>query len=147
MEKPWKVIAAFVGIFVAGLLVGGLVTLRVVKARTTSRMASTEQYGPFLMKRLVSRLDLTPAQQTKIQPMVDQAAEELHQVRRKAWSDSQAILERIDKEISAELTPAQQATFEKLQAEQRERIRRFRENRRNNSEHPGDRPPPPPPPK
>ncbi len=146
MDKPWKVVTAFVGVFVAGLLVGGLVTLRVVKAQAPQRMAATDQYGPFLMKRLVNRLELTPEQQTKIKPLVDRAAGELHQVRRKAWTDSQAILERIDKEITAELTPAQRATFEKLQNEQRERIRRFREGRRNNADRPGEGAPPPPPP-
>lgn len=146
MDKPWKVVTAFVGVFVAGLLVGGLVTLRVVKAQAPQRMAAADQYGPFLMKRLVNRLELTPEQQTKIKPLVDRAAGELHQVRRKAWTESQAILERIDKEITAELTPAQRATFEKLQNEQRERIRRFREGRRNNTDRPGEGAPPPPPP-
>ena len=150
MDKPWKVIVAFVGIFVAGVLVGGLVPLRAVKVQAT-RTASPDQYGPFLMKRLVNRLDLTPEQQEKIKPLIDRAAEELHQTRRKAWSESQAVIERVDKEITAELTPAQRAKFERLQNEQRETIRRFRDLRRNNGDRPGDRPgdgarPPPPPP-
>lgn len=33
MEKPWKVIAAFVGVFIAGSIFGGLLALRVSKVR------------------------------------------------------------------------------------------------------------------
>lgn len=33
MEKPWKVIAAFIGVFIAGSIFGGLLALRVSKVR------------------------------------------------------------------------------------------------------------------
>ena len=48
MDKPWKVILAFTGIFVAGILVGGLVTLRWGK-NVSQRQPMGEQFGPQLM--------------------------------------------------------------------------------------------------
>lgn len=40
MDKPWKVISAFVGVFVAGAVFGGLFTLRASSKRTAAEQAS-----------------------------------------------------------------------------------------------------------
>ena len=148
MDKTWKVIVAFVGIFAAGLVVGGLVTLRVVKSLDPARLGSPEQFGPQMLKRFADKLELTPDQEEKIKPLISRAAEELHQMRRTSWVNSQAVIDRLDSDISAELTPAQKTKFEQLRAEQRERIRRFTEERNRrmkDNRRLGDRPPPPPP--
>jgi len=147
MDKTWKVILAFIGIFVAGLVVGGLVTLRVVKALTPPRLASPEQFGPQLMKRFTDDLALTPAQQEQIKPLIARAAEELHQMRRTTMQNSQAIIDRTESDIAAVLTPEQRAKFEQMRAEQRDRIRRFFEerNRRQKDQRRPAAPPAPPP--
>jgi Spy/CpxP family protein refolding chaperone len=41
MEKPWKVIAAFVGVFIAGAVFGGLLSLRVSKQRQMELQQAT----------------------------------------------------------------------------------------------------------
>jgi len=128
MDKPWKVILAFTGIFLAGILVGGLVTLRWGK-NFGSRLPMGEQYGPQLMKRLVNQLDLTPEQQAKVKPIVDQATDELRQLRRSAQRTTTAVIERMQGEISAVLTPEQKAKFDAQIAQQRERMKRFMEER------------------
>lgn len=47
MERPWKVITAFVGVFVAGSVFGGLLTLRVVRQREVqTRMVQFVAPGP-----------------------------------------------------------------------------------------------------
>lgn len=148
MDKTWKVILAFAGIFVAGLLVGGLVTLRVVKSLAPPRLGSPEQFSPLLMKRISSKLELTPEQQEKIRPLIARAADELHQMRRTVWTNSQAVMERVDGEIAAVLTPPQKLKFDQMREEQRERVRRFTEerNRRLRDSHrSGEHPPPPAP--
>lgn len=145
MNKPWKVILAFTGIFLAGFLVGGLVTLRMGK-NFTQRLPMSDQFGPQLMKRLVSQLELTPEQQEKMKPIVDQAAEELRDQRRSTQRSSAAVLVRMQGDISALLTPAQKTKFDELTAQQRDRFKRFMDERgrRQKGRPPGmdDRPPP-----
>ena len=128
MDKPWKVILAFTGIFVAGILVGGLVTLRWGK-NVSQRQPMGEQFGPQLMERLVTQLDLTPEQQAKVKPIVDAAPEELKQVRRTTQRTSAAVLVRMQGDIGTVLTPEQKTKFDTQVGQARERIRHFMEER------------------
>ena len=139
MNKPWKVILAFTGIFLAGVLVGGLVTMRLGR-HIAQRLPMSEGFGPQLMGRLVTQLDLTPEQQDKIKPIVDQAAEELHELRRTTQHSSAAVLVRMQGDISALLPPAQKAKFDELSTQQRDRFKHFMDER---SRRLRDRPPPP----
>ena len=132
MDKPWKVILAFTGIFLAGILVGSLVTLRWGKG-VAQRQPMGDQFGPLMEQRLATQLDLTAEQQVKIKPIVDQAAEELHQLRRTTQQTSAAVLVRMHGEIAALLTPAQKIKLDEVVAKQRERwerLKRFGEERR-----------------
>ena len=94
MDKPWKVILAFTGIFLAGILVGGLSSLRWGR-NFVQRQPMGEQYGPQLMQRLVTELNLTPEQQAKINPIVTAASDELRDLRRSTQRTSAAVLVRM----------------------------------------------------
>jgi len=128
MDKPWKVILAFTGIFLAGVLVGGLVTLRVVR-NVAHRLPMSDQFGPQLMRRLVTQLELSPDQEAKLKPIVDQAAEELRQLRHTTQRTTESVIVRMQGDISALLTPAQKTKLDALVDQQRERLKRFREER------------------
>lgn len=146
MDKTWKVLLAFLGIFVAGLVVGGLGTLRALRHFRPPALGSPEQFGPQLLRRYAARLDLTPAQQEKIQPLVATAAEELRQLRRTTLLGSRAIIDRLQGEIAAQLTPEQKVRFDRLLVEQRERMKGFageRGRRPRDSRPPAVLPPPP----
>lgn len=143
MDKPWKVILAFTGIFVAGVLVGGLVTLRWGK-NFVQRQPMGEQYGPQLMKRLVTELELTPEQEAKLNPIVTAASEELRELRRSTQRTSAAVLTRMQGEIAAVLTPAQKVKFDELASKQRERFRHFMEERSRRMKDREERGTPPP---
>lgn len=144
MDKTWKVVLAFIGIFAAGAIAGGLVTLRMLNNFGPPRFGSPEQFGPQLMKRFTSKLELTAEQQGKIRPLITQAGEELHQMRRTTWTNSQAVVERVEGEINSLLTPEQKVKFEEIRAEQKERIKRFTEERarrlRESHRQPGEEP-------
>jgi Spy/CpxP family protein refolding chaperone len=142
MDKPWKVFLAFTGIFVAGILVGGLVTLRWGK-NFTQRLPGGEQFGPQLMERLVKQLDLTPDQQAKVKPIVDSATEELRQLRHTTQRTTASVLVRMQGDIAAVLTPDQKAKFDAQVSQARERIRHFMEERARRMKERG--PPPAPP--
>jgi len=149
MDKTWKVVLAFVGIFAAGLVVGGMATLRILKQFAPARTSSAEQFEPQLMKRFVGKLDLTKEQEAKIKPIIARAAEELHQIRKTTWTTSQAVMDRASAEVGAVLTPEQKVKFEQIRAEQRERVKRAfgeRLRRAKDERRPGEAPPQPPPP-
>ena len=144
MDKPWKVILAFTGIFVAGILVGGMLVLGWGK-NTAQRSPMGEQFGPQLMQRLVTQLDLTPEQQTKVKPIVDQATEELRQLRHSTQRTTAGVLVRLQGDISAVLNPEQKTKFDAQVGQARERIRHFMEERARRMKERGERDQPPPP--
>ncbi len=128
MDKPWKVILAFTGIFLAGVLVGGSVALRVGR-NILHRAPMGDEYGPRMMKQLTSELDLTADQQAKVEPIVTSASEELRALRRSTQRMSAAVLVRMQGEIAAQLTPEQKTKFDAMVAKQKERVKRFMEER------------------
>lgn len=109
MDKPWKVIFAFVAVFIAGAVFGGLFTLRASGLRlgelrpkersvTPGAAATAKPPGvapkagpaaqaakagimPALMRQFTQRLKLTPVQRDKIRPIVGRASDDLQRLR------------------------------------------------------------------
>lgn len=127
MDKPWKVVLAFTGIFLAGILVGSLVTLRWGVNRS-HRGPGGDQMGRELMQRLIDKLELTADQQEKIRPIVDRTADELRELRRTTMRTSAAALARMHGEVAPLLTPAQQTKLNEMEAKQKERWERLKRN-------------------
>jgi Spy/CpxP family protein refolding chaperone len=141
-DKPWKLVLLLVGIFVAGAITGGFVSLEVAHSMLRKRMAP-ETWGPARLKLLGKRLDLTQEQVARLEPIIKRDVEELRELREKGFTDAHAILERMERDIAALLTPEQKGKFEKLNAELRERNRRMMEQRRNERGEKGERRPRP----
>ncbi len=148
MNKPWKVIIVLLGIFAAGGVTGGFVTLRVCKNKILNRPVP-EEWAPKHLKRLVDRLALTPEQQEQIRPIVRRNMEQLNRVRNQSMAETQTVVEGMQRDISAQLTPEQRTKFEQMNRELREareaREKAEREKRMNLDRTLGDRPPPKPP--
>jgi len=153
MNKPWKVIAVLLGIFVAGGVTGGFVTLRILKNRVLNRPVP-EEWAPRHLKRLVDRLALTPEQQEQIRPIVRHNMEQLNRLRSQSLAETQMRIESMQRDIAQKLTPAQRATFEQMNRELREarearekaeRAKRAKGGRPPGERPPGDEPPPRPP--
>jgi Spy/CpxP family protein refolding chaperone len=104
MNKPWKVIIVLLGIFAAGGVTGGFVTLRVLKNKIMNRPVP-EEWAPKHLKRLVDRLALTPEQQEQIRPIVRRNMEQLNRVRNQSMAETQTVVEGMQRDISAQLTP------------------------------------------
>src|SRR3954469_14360137 len=104
MGSPWKVILAFVGVFVAGAVFGGFFTARSAGRRWAEREARlanqpanpvatqppaahnrppnnpTRAFGqitPVMLQRLATQLKLTDDQKDKIKPIVTRAEEDM----------------------------------------------------------------------
>ena len=128
MDKTWRVLLAFVGIFLAGTVCGGLVAIRAVKAplgEPHRPPPKPEEFGPQLLKRFADKLDLTREQREAIKPIVGRAAEDLRHQRREVLLSSKTIIERMQDEMSAVMTPDQRVKFTALIDQQRAKVRKY----------------------
>jgi len=60
-------------------------------------------------------LNLTPDQQTKVQPLIDQARPQIIAIHKDAMQKTQAIVDKTMSQIRPMLTPDQQKKFDDLQ--------------------------------
>jgi Spy/CpxP family protein refolding chaperone len=133
MDKSWRVIFAFIGIFIAGAVSGLLLAPRVFK-NVAERGGQggpgrppimAQQLGPQLFRRLTERLNLTAEQREKIKPIELRTTEELRRLQRESRHETELALERMQDEVSAILTPDQRTQFEEQIARSREKIKKF----------------------
>jgi hypothetical protein len=143
MDKPWKIILLLAGIFVTGATTGGLVAVRVCKEQLDKpkQPPPVEQWTVERLKRLKERLKLSPEQVEKVKPVMKRDMEELSQLRGDFFTKSRTIVDRMEKDIAAHLTPEQLQEFEKVKQESAERWRRMQERERGDKKHDGPRRP------
>lgn len=108
------------GIFVAGAISGGLVVARSMHSVAHTRAA--EQFIHQQFREVADQLDLTPAERERIRPIIQGAARQMQERRREVLT----ILEHMDEEIRAQLTPAQQTQYDVIRAQQRDLERQNR---------------------
>ena len=145
MSQPWKIIIVLLGIFVAGGVTGGLVTLRVMKDKLANRPVP-EEWAPRHVKRLADRLGLTPEQQEQIRPVVRRNMEQLARVRNTYAAETQTVVEIMQREIAEKLTPEQRAKFTQINRDlrdAREAHDKAERAKRSKSVHPPREQPPP----
>jgi Spy/CpxP family protein refolding chaperone len=143
MNQPWKVIVVLLGIFVAGGVTGGFVTLRMVRERISNR-PMPEEWAPRHLKRLVDRLALTPEQQEQIRPIVRHNMEQLNRLRNQSLAETQMRIESMQRDIAQKLTPEQRVAFERMNRELREARETRERNERAKRPRPDRRPDAPP---
>ena len=68
-----------------------------------------------VLEHMTKNLDLTPEQQAKIQPILDQAKPQIIAARKEAMEKAKAIRDNVRAQIRPILTPAQQQKFDALQ--------------------------------
>lgn len=125
MDKAWKVIAAFVGVFIFGSIFGGLLALRLDQKPAPKKAAQAAGQGPMpgILRNFAEKLDLTPEQREKIRPKVERAEEDIRRVRQNGLRDTGIILKRLQEDFADELTPEQRKKLEKMEERQREVLR------------------------
>jgi Spy/CpxP family protein refolding chaperone len=142
MEKPWKVVFAFICVFMAGAVFGGFFTLRDTKrgevvTTVTPPPVQTPgaaqrppappvpvgvQIQPAIMRQFTQRLRLTVEQREKIKPVVAHATEELQRLRRENLQDTTRVMETMYADVAASLTPEQRAELEDMKRKMQERV-------------------------
>lgn len=154
MNKPWKVILAFTGVFLAGAILGGVITLRMAREFGSKRVMM-DHFAPMIMKRYAEKLDLSEEQAAKVKAIVQKTEEHLRQLRTQGFRDVVDVAEKMNAEVANLLTPEQRVRLDELKQEMRERWKQERTRRNMRPDRPfGDREPrdmpppdmPPPPP-
>ena len=122
MDKPWKVIAAFAGVFAFGGVFGGLIALRFEHQQPPRRPQPRGQAPaqPGILMHLVDRLELTADQREKIRPTVERAEEDLRRIRATSFRESGVIFKRLNGDLEKDLTPEQRKRLERMQERQNE---------------------------
>src|SRR5688572_22149676 len=113
METPWKVLGAFVGVFIAGAIFGGFFTLRsaaptlaqtpppVVRPKNAAAPVRSQPITVAMLQNLRQRLKLTDEQQAKITPLVARAESDLQRLRRENFQNTTRVMERLHTDIRA----------------------------------------------
>jgi Spy/CpxP family protein refolding chaperone len=125
MEKTWKVVLAFVVIFMAGAGTGSLIALRYAQAflpQPRQPGAVVQQFGIMQMQRLAERLDLTDAQRGKIKPIVQKTAADLSKLSSDSQRETRDILNSMHDQVAALLTPEQNKKLDEMKQQMQRRM-------------------------
>ncbi|MCC6414531.1 MAG: hypothetical protein IT582_01280 [Opitutaceae bacterium] len=141
MNKTWKVIVAFLGVFIAGGVIGGVLSLRLVREHARERR-TMDRFEPMAMKRYVERLGLTDEQRARVREIVRATDTELRRLRGEGFKATVAAGEEMNTRIEQLLTAEQKVRLEKIKQEMRERWRRERQTRILRADRPADGGPP-----
>jgi Spy/CpxP family protein refolding chaperone len=109
-------------IFLAGGGSGALIAWKMCR-RLPVAPSPTAEIGARLRARFQSRLDLTPDQAQKVDPMIDQAMRQVEAIRQETASHVFANVSNLEEQVRAVLTPEQKVRFEELERERREHLR------------------------
>jgi hypothetical protein len=109
-------------IFLAGGGSGALIAWKLCP-RLPVALVPPAEIGVRLRARFQSRLNLTPDQAQKIDPMIDQAMRQVEAIRKETASHVFANVSNLHEQVQAVLTPEQKVKFEELDRERREYLR------------------------
>lgn len=124
MNKSLKAVLVFSGVFLAGVIVGGVVSWRTSRVVMHQRMAQAEQrFVGQQLRRMVTDLDLSEAQTAQVKAILDRAGEELRKHREETFKTAKAIVDRMHADIALLLTSEQKQRMEELRRRQGERLR------------------------
>ena len=124
MSAPgkWKLGLYVLAIFLAGGGSGALITWRTCQGRAVTPPSPAE-IGAHLRARFLARLDLTPEQVNRINPLIDQAMRQVEVIRTETAHHVFANVSNLHEQVLLVLTPEQKAKFEQLERERREYLR------------------------
>ena len=117
----WKLILAFVLVFLAGVASGFFGTLH---AHYFFARMDSESMAQHMKQRLRAELKLTPQQMQQISPVIDRAASQLKTKREQTMHDVHEIFEQTHRDMQPFLTPEQRTRFEELEKRHRHLLHR-----------------------
>jgi hypothetical protein len=131
MKTGWKIAFIFAGIFLAGGVCGGFVSLRIWCKPVPK---PPEQFDRQKMQSFIKELSLSEEQQKKVQPIIEQTGLDLQQVRTESRRQARALLERMEADVASVLNDQQREKLKVLQEKARERMRQQQLEREKNKQ-------------
>ena len=116
--KHWKIIFGIIGIFLLGMVAGGLLTLR-IERRFAAK--GPDAWAQVVMRRLSLELHLDAGQRDQLRDIVTVAKQEMKAVHDQTQPQLRVVLERTKDKARAMLRPDQQAKFDKLIADKHQK--------------------------
>ena len=118
----WKVVLLVLATFVAGAVTGAFFVMDSAKDEMR-RNRDPRRFFSNTPDRWVSEMKLTPAQQQKIRPILQQIDDELTNLRAMDLRETEGILSRGEDRINAILTPEQRPQLHQTFELRRQRVR------------------------
>jgi Spy/CpxP family protein refolding chaperone len=115
--KPWLVLAV---IFVAGILTGAALTIGL--GAHFMHPPGPRDMNRFWMAKLTRDLNLTPDQQSKIEPILADAATKIQSLHRDEVVRGSQIFKAANDQIAALLTPEQKVELQKIESDREKRF-------------------------
>lgn len=114
-----KIVLYLAVIFVAGGITGTVIAWGSAK-RKMLQPPSMEKVCSFMEDKLKSRLDLTPEQMAKIQPILNQTACEMKAIHAQTLEQIDRTIQKANEQIAKELNAEQRRKLEEMEIERRE---------------------------
>lgn len=111
-------------IFLAGAIVGSALTIGIGR-KVIQRANQPGALNAEVLRRLDRHLELTPDQRERLRPILIDMAMRLREVRAQSRREWAAVVQETRDRVRVELTPAQQAEFDKLAARMRDNAGRL----------------------
>ena len=102
-------------------MTGGFFTIRAVKYETPQRSEMRAEM-PFAVDRWLAHLHLTPDQDQKLRPIIEQADNELRNLRALDLREIEGILDRAQDRMNPVLTPDQRERLRQMLEERKQRL-------------------------
>lgn len=120
--KRWKVVFLVVATFVVGAVTGALFVMGSAKDELR-RNRDPQRWFATTADRWRANMKLTPDQEQKIRPMLQQIDDELNNRRQVHMREIEGILSRGEDRIAALLSPEQRTQLHKNFEQRRQRLR------------------------
>lgn len=120
LRLNWKMLACVIGIFIAGALAGSLVTAGVIRHMIAKRL-NPANWNALIMHKMERRLHLSPEQEAKVAPIVQQAVSDLRATRFEALARTATTISQLKSSLAPILTPDQQKEFDRLLLKRQQR--------------------------
>jgi hypothetical protein len=120
--RHWKVILSIIAIFIAGIVTGSVLTLRVVKTVANNNL-NPDRYPMGLLENYQRRLKLTPEQMEKMRPVIEETRKEWAETVRRTVGMHMGIMRRVDEQLAPLLTDDQKKVADEMREEMRKKAR------------------------
>jgi len=125
MRSSRKIIGEFAAVFLIGAVVGGLVVWDFTDTKLSTFMSRTNDpaaMAAHINQKYATDYQLSSDELNRIQPLIQEMAQHVSQVRRQFGVDIIATLDNYHQKIAEQLTPEHRAAYEQANQEHKKKL-------------------------